>query len=54
MPWALASTQVAAGLFYFPNNGADALLHFATAAIFLAGAAHYAFMRRSRASQPSG
>jgi hypothetical protein len=26
---------------YFPNNEADALLHFATAAIFLAGAAHY-------------
>jgi Domain of unknown function (DUF4383) len=39
--WALFSTKLAGGLFYFPNNGTDALLHFATAAIFLAGSAHY-------------
>ncbi len=39
--WALLDDQVAAGLFYFPNNEADALLHFGTSAIFLAGAAHY-------------
>jgi hypothetical protein len=39
--WALLSTEVAAGLFYFPNNEVDALLHFATSAIWLAGAAHY-------------
>ena len=39
--WALFDTQPAAGLFSFPHNGADALLHFATSAIFLAGAAHY-------------
>jgi hypothetical protein len=35
------STEVAGGLFYFPHNEADAALHFATAAIFLAGAGHY-------------
>ena len=39
--WALADTKIAGGLFSFPNNEADALLHFATASIFLAGAAHY-------------
>jgi hypothetical protein len=39
--WALLDEQVAGGLFYFPNNIGDALLHFATAAIFLAGAVHY-------------
>jgi hypothetical protein len=36
--WALLSTRVFGGLVYFPNNEADAVLHFATAAIFLAGA----------------
>jgi hypothetical protein len=39
--WALFDTQPAAGLFSFPHNGADALLHFATSAIFLTGAAHH-------------
>jgi hypothetical protein len=39
--WALFSTELLGGLFYFPNNGADALLHLATSTIFLAGAAHY-------------
>jgi hypothetical protein len=39
--WALLTTRIAAGLFYFPNNETDAALHFATAGIFLAGAAHY-------------
>ncbi|HEX6585429.1 MAG TPA: DUF4383 domain-containing protein [Solirubrobacterales bacterium] len=39
--WALLDTQVAGGLFYFPNGEADALLHFGTSAIFLAGAVHY-------------
>ena len=39
--WALMSTEVAGGLFYFPHNEADALLHFGTSAIFLAGAGHY-------------
>ncbi len=39
--WALLDEQVAGGLFYFPNGGADAILHFGTSAIFLAGAAHY-------------
>ncbi len=44
--WALLSTQVAAGLFYFPNGGVDALLHLATSTIFLAGAAHHYFTNR--------
>jgi hypothetical protein len=39
--WAALSTQVAGGLFYFPNGGADALLHIGTSTIFLAGAANY-------------
>jgi hypothetical protein len=47
--WALLDNQVAGGLFYFPNNETDALLHFGTAAIFLAGAAHYLFRERARA-----
>ncbi len=46
--WALLSTKVAAGLFYFPNNEADALLHFATSAIWLAGAGHYLVTERGR------
>jgi hypothetical protein len=39
--WALADTYPLGGLFYFPNGGADAVLHLATSAIFLAGAASY-------------
>jgi hypothetical protein len=39
-------TQVAGGLFYLPNNEADALLHFATSTIWLAGAAHYFLIER--------
>jgi hypothetical protein len=45
--WALFDTQPAGGLFSFPNNGTDALLHFATSTIFLVGAGHY-FLRRLR------
>lgn len=37
--WALLSTEVAGGLFYFPNNEVDAALHFATSGIWLAGVA---------------
>ena len=44
--WALLDTQVAGGLFYFPNSTGDALLHFGTSAIFLAGAAHFFLTRR--------
>ena len=44
--WALLSTEVAGGLFYFPNQTSDAVLHFATSAIFLAGAAHYRLAER--------
>ena len=39
--WALLSNEVAGGLFYFPNNEVDAVLHFATSTIWLAGAAHH-------------
>ena len=45
--WALLDTQVAGGLFYFPNGDADALLHFGTSAIFLAGAASYYLFDRA-------
>jgi hypothetical protein len=44
--WALMSTEVAGGLFYFPHNEADAVLHLGTSAIFLAGAAHH-YLRRA-------
>jgi Domain of unknown function (DUF4383) len=43
--WALAETQVAGGLFYFPHTSGDALLHFATSSIFLAGGVHYLLAR---------
>jgi Domain of unknown function (DUF4383) len=46
--WALLDTQPAGGLFSFPHNGTDALLHFATSTIFLAGAAHYYLVERPR------
>ncbi len=39
--WALADTHAVGGLFYFPNQMGDALLHFGTSSIFLAGAAHH-------------
>jgi hypothetical protein len=44
--WALFSTQVAGGLFSFPNNEADAVLHFAVSAIFLAGASRHFLVER--------
>jgi Domain of unknown function (DUF4383) len=44
--WALFATQVAGGLFYFPNNETDALLHFATSLIWVAGATHYFLVER--------
>jgi hypothetical protein len=47
--WALFDTQPAAGLFSFPHNGTDAVLHFVTAAVFLVGAAHHFATRRSAA-----
>jgi Domain of unknown function (DUF4383) len=46
--WALFDTQVAGGLFAFPNNEADAVLHFATSTIWLAGAAHYFLVEQRR------
>ena len=49
--WALASTEVAGGLFYFPNNETDALLHFGTSLIWLAGAAHF-YATRSTTPSP--
>jgi hypothetical protein len=45
--WALMDEYVAGGLFYFPNSSGDAILHFATSTIFLAGAAHYFLSRRT-------
>lgn len=47
--WALLETKVAGGLFYFPNNEMDALLHFGTSTIWLAGAAHYFLVERRHA-----
>ena len=46
--WALLENRIAAGLFYFPNNEADALLHLGTSAIFVAGAVHYYLVGRCR------
>jgi hypothetical protein len=45
--WALFDTEVAVGFFYFPNQEADAVLHFRTSAIFIAGAAHYFLVERA-------
>lgn len=39
--WALLSEQVLGGLFYFPNAAGDAVLHFATSAVFIAGIASH-------------
>ena len=47
--WALADTYPVGGVFYFPNGGADAALHFATSAIFLGGAASWLSRRGARA-----
>ena len=44
--WALFSTKLAGGLFYFPYNEVDAVLHFATSLFFVAGAAHYFLKER--------
>jgi hypothetical protein len=44
--WALFSTEIAGGLFYFPNNETDALLHFATSLIWVGGSAHYFLTER--------
>jgi Domain of unknown function (DUF4383) len=49
--WALIDTQVAGGLFSFPNQESDAVLHFATSTIFLAGAAHYFLAGRREATR---
>ena len=52
--WALFDTQPAAGLFSFPHNGTDALLHFGTSAIYLAGAAHWFATSRLRPEHQLG
>ena len=47
--WAMKiarQSKASAGLFYFPNTTGDALLHFGTSAIFLAGAAHFFLTKR--------
>lgn len=48
--WALLDSQAAFGLFSFPHGGADALLHFATSTVFLAGAAHWYVTGRQSAA----
>jgi len=52
--WALAETQVAGGLFYFPHGEADAILHVGTATIFLIGGVHGLRDRRRRPAQRYG
>ena len=42
---AMGTARPAASV-YFPNNETDALLHFSTSTIFLAGAAHYFLIER--------
>jgi hypothetical protein len=49
--WALADEHAVAGLFYFPNSMGDAILHFATSAIFVAGALHYFLSGRRTAAR---
>jgi hypothetical protein len=46
--WVLLSDQVAGGLLYLPDEGADAVFHLATSAIFVAGAVHYHAFERGR------
>jgi hypothetical protein len=46
--WALLDAHAVGGLFYFPNEMGDALLHFATSTVFLAGAAHHFLLARPR------
>ena len=46
--WAVLDEQPLAGLFYFPNGAADALLHLVTSSIFLAGALSYYLTTRRR------
>ncbi len=46
--WAFFDTQVAGGLFSFPNNEADAFFHIGTSLIFVTGAAHYYVVERRR------
>ena len=53
--WALLDAHAAGGLFYFPNGFGDAMLHFATSAIFIAGAVSYfGAGGSSRPTAPSG
>ena len=47
--WAALETQVAGGLFYFPHNAADALLHVGTATIFLVGGVDGSLLHRNLA-----
>jgi Domain of unknown function (DUF4383) len=50
--WAFLDTQVAGGLFSFPNNETDAFFHIGTSAIFIGGAAHY-YLGARRSAQHS-
>lgn len=44
--WAALSTDVAWGLFVFPNQATDAIFHVLVSAIFASGALHYEFVER--------
>ncbi len=52
--WALLDVHAAAGLFYFPHQRADAILHFAVSAVFIAGAVHYLLAGRAGGSTIMG
>lgn len=52
--WALFSTEVAGGLFPFPNNEADALLHFVTASVWLGGVLAWRAGDRGRSAAVGG
>jgi hypothetical protein len=53
--WALIDQRPLAGLFYFPGNVTDAILHFATSTIFFAGIAHYVIVSpRTRVRSSTG
>lgn len=44
--WALFSTRPLGGLFYFPGNVSDAVLHFGVSSIYFAGGIHHFMLSR--------
>lgn len=49
--WAMFSSDVAFGLFVFPNQATDAFFHVLVSSIFAAGVAHYRLVERSASAQ---